>query len=69
MVIVLQDVPDDGAAADLDERLGAQHGLFTHPGALTAGEDHGFHDVRALIVPRPARCRNTLNDSVSVPQP
>ena len=41
--VVLHDVPEDRAPADLDHRLRAQFGLLGQPRALTAREDDDFH--------------------------
>ena len=41
--VELEDVPEDGLAADLDHGLGADGGFFTETRAETAGEDDRFH--------------------------
>jgi hypothetical protein len=41
--VALHDVPQDGVAAYLHHRLGADGGFFTEPGAKTTGKDNGLH--------------------------
>ena len=41
----LEDVPEDGAAADLDHGLGADRGFFAEASAEAAGEDYCFHGL------------------------
>ena len=43
--VELEDVPEDGTAADFDHGLGADGGFFAETRAETAGENDGFHSL------------------------
>ena len=47
----LEDVPEDGAATDLDHGLGAEGGLFRDASAEAAGEDYCFHWLESFRFP------------------
>ena len=47
--VELEDVPEDGAAADFDHRLGAEGGFFGDARAEAAGEDDCFHRVCEVL--------------------
>src|SRR3546814_10277137 len=51
--IQLHDVPENGAPADFDHRLGSDAAFFADARAVTAGENHCLHKP----LPAGLRCR------------